>query len=36
MPAALFRQAAVPFDDLLPGAFAAAPSEAIAATAVCD
>jgi hypothetical protein len=36
MPAALFRQAAVPFDDLLPRRSASAPTEAIAATAVCD
>jgi hypothetical protein len=37
MPAPLFRQAAVPFDDLLPQRLTAdAPTEPIAATAVCD
>jgi hypothetical protein len=36
MPTALFRQAAVPFDDLLPRRELQTPLEAIAAGAVCD
>jgi hypothetical protein len=36
MPTTLFRQAAMPFDDLLPRRSIAPPTEPIAAAAVCD
>ncbi len=36
MPTALFRQAAVPFDDLLPRRLSARSAQPIAAEAVCD
>jgi hypothetical protein len=36
MPTALFRQAAVPFDDLLPQRFSSLTPEPVAAAAVCD